>query len=136
MLYFRKSCGRFSIACTILLAQSASASHLMYVPDKQWIEQAWQCEKRAISLIEVGSVRNPTTFKADLKVIELKVDGRMVRSSLVAGLDDFVASLDAVHTISGYCGDAGESVSISGFIHGRSDPKATERREFWLPYAR
>lgn len=107
----------------------------MYVPDRQWTTQAWQCKDRDVSVVEIERVRVPTSDTAELKVIGLKIDGQTVQPRSVAGLNDFVASLAGVQTITSRCGDIGESVTVAGFVLGRPYSSATERKEFSIRYA-
>lgn len=126
----------FAASCFVMLAQATSAQHLMYAPSREWTKQAWQCRNRAVSLVEIERLRAPTSMRSDLKVVDLRINGRKVRSSSVRGLDEFVASLDAVRAVTSRCGGGhGEAVFIDGFVHGRANPRDTELREFFIRYA-
>ncbi len=119
-----------------LLSEMAQARPASYVPDHQWIKHSWQCKKAARSLIEIESLRPPTSFTTTLKVVDLRINGRRVATGSIKGLDAHVGTLDAVQTIVGSCGWTGEFVIIFGFVHGRSDPRATERKQFFIRYVR
>ena len=124
------------IGVSLALSGAAHARPASYVPDHQWSQEAWQCKQAGKSLIEIESFRPPTSFTTTLKVIDLRINGRRVASESVKGLNEFVGTLDAVQNIVGSCGWTGEFVIIFGFVHGRSDPRATERRQFFIPYVR
>lgn len=122
--------------CFLLFPHSATAEHSMYVPDHTWSKQSWQCKGRNLSLIEIESTRAPTALQAVLKVSALNLDGLHIRADSVDGLEAFIASLDEVQTISSRCGSGGELVVVHGFVHGRTNPKEVQRREFFIKYAR
>lgn len=122
--------------CVGLSAEVAHARPDSYVPRHQWTKEAWRCDKAGKSSIEIESLRLPTSFITNLKVIELRINGRTIPSSSVKDLDAFVGTLDAAQTIAGFCGWTGEFVFIRGFVRGRSDPRATEERKFFIRYVR
>ena len=122
--------------CLVLWSVAAYPRPASYVPDHQWNKKSWQCKKAGKSQIEIESFRLPTEFVTNLKVIDLRINGWRVKPSSVQGLDHFVATLDAIQTISGGCGWTGEFVFIRGFARGRSDPRATEEKEFFIRYVR
>lgn len=122
--------------CAVLTVQTVHAKPASYVPDRQWTKEAWQCKTAGKSSIELESLRQPTSFITNLKVVDLRINRRKIRSTSVTGLDAFVATLDALQVISGRCGWTGEFVIIRGFVRGRSDPKVSEEQQFFIPYAR
>jgi len=122
--------------CLAVASQAASARPASYVPDQQWNKKAWRCREGAASFIEVAHDRPAISTVADLRISGLQMDGKPVRPQSVDGLEEFVANLGAIESISGRCGWTGEFIFIRGFVRQGPDLRVTQEKEFFVPYRR
>lgn len=129
---------RVAVLCGVglIFAYPVVAKDVMYVPDYSVLKKSWRCNDRHLSALEIERTRIPTTDRPNLRISSLKLNGTDVRPSSIDGLESFVASLDEIQTISSRCGAVGETVIVFGFLRGRPNSAASERRQFFVPYAR